>query len=1029
MKKYPMKSILLALLAVFLLVPQGWATMAITTHGAPKPAYNDSGASKATEFNAAMDAFDLAVWNAIGLKMTNPMTTLGDLIYGGTAGAGTRLVGDTSDARKFLRELSVGGVATAPAWDTLQAGDIPDLSSSYIPVTYTSNIATAVSAYNAVYMNASGEADPAKGDSATTMPCIGICITSVDDLITYQVAGRVTNAGWLFTSLGQPVYVSTASAGALTQTPSSTSGHLNQQVGIARAANVLEIQLGTPEEVGVYLPLHAKADTAGAADTATAATNSTNVGITDDTSTNATMYPAWFTANTGNLPAKVSSSKLSFNPSTGLLTATGFSGPLTGTASGNLTTVQADALYSSASYTIGKTAGCATLADAITTIGATTTTLRVPFGTTATLGADVTTPSTLALQIDEGGLISHSMIDIFGTPTVTYADAASGGTLTCAGGSKVVTIAGVDAQATFKPGQWISPATGDLAGVRRQVAYIKNTTTLYVTAVFHAATATGTVNCNKSSTTIDYSAAHTLAVGDYIKIGSDYYWVAKVTDSDTIRLNKHPINVYSSAATKVSVRLLCNGPFMAGDYQCFTGDGGTVKFGVGSLLYVKPTWWGLEAMTWSSGVAATNTKALGCAAFSAGTSTYQYKNTVLLPTNGRFFFITPFTIPSGVTITSAGGGTGIYGGPKLEPYSGVGPIISTTYDHEVGGITKINQITIGGESTGSISFYGSVDSEGVVITNCYFYGGYWPIWADCVSEISMNQIQASVNGSHLTGDSTFANNQIGFSGNDVDSFCYGVFAGGTSLITNNGIFSDGAAGRTSKSIAIFHSIGEYTTYSNNRLGNNDYGFVAWVGNFIFNNNNIFQSRLEGISAMKPENWFDDRAVQWKSCLVQNNKISETHNAGNTGIAIHLASGTFNQGIMSSNELYANDVNFTDYGASADGGYTVMLIFNNGFVDRHVAPRALAASTTPSVLVGDRFTTADATVRTITTFSNLSPGKQIFIYAAHANNTFDFSGGGNLKGNQGVNWTPAVGDWMMAISDGTNIYCTIYDNTP
>ncbi len=81
---------------------------------------------------------------------------------------------------------------------------------------------------------------------------------------------------------------------------------------------------------------------AGNATTATTATNSTNVGITDDTTTNNTMYPTWVTTTTGNLPEKISSTKLTFNPSTGLLTSTGFSGPLTGavtgTASGNATT-------------------------------------------------------------------------------------------------------------------------------------------------------------------------------------------------------------------------------------------------------------------------------------------------------------------------------------------------------------------------------------------------------------------------------------------------------------------------------------------------------------------------------------------------------------------------------------------------------------------------------------------------------------------------------------------------------------------
>ncbi len=55
------------------------------------------------------------------------------------------------------------------------------------------------------------------------------------------------------------------------------------------------------------------------ATTAGTVANATNIGITDDTTTNATMYPLWVTANTGFLPAKVSSTKMTFNPSTGTL--------------------------------------------------------------------------------------------------------------------------------------------------------------------------------------------------------------------------------------------------------------------------------------------------------------------------------------------------------------------------------------------------------------------------------------------------------------------------------------------------------------------------------------------------------------------------------------------------------------------------------------------------------------------------------------------------------------------------------------
>lgn len=84
---------------------------------------------------------------------------------------------------------------------------------------------------------------------------------------------------------------------------------------------------------------------AATAGTATTATNATNTAITDDTTTNATMLPTWVTANTGNLPQKVTSTKFTFNPSTGVLSSTSFTGAgtgLTGTAAsltaGNVTT-------------------------------------------------------------------------------------------------------------------------------------------------------------------------------------------------------------------------------------------------------------------------------------------------------------------------------------------------------------------------------------------------------------------------------------------------------------------------------------------------------------------------------------------------------------------------------------------------------------------------------------------------------------------------------------------------------------------
>ena len=59
----------------------------------------------------------------------SPMTTLGDIIYGGASGAGTRLAGNTTTSRRFLRQTGTGAASAAPAWDGLIASDIPNNTS------------------------------------------------------------------------------------------------------------------------------------------------------------------------------------------------------------------------------------------------------------------------------------------------------------------------------------------------------------------------------------------------------------------------------------------------------------------------------------------------------------------------------------------------------------------------------------------------------------------------------------------------------------------------------------------------------------------------------------------------------------------------------------------------------------------------------------------------------------------------------------------------------------------------------------
>jgi len=109
-------------------------------------------------------------------------------------------------------------------------------------------------------------------------------------------------------------------AGELTGTiPSSVLGNSSLHIGTTTIA--LNRASAIQSLTGVSID-----GSAGSAGSATNATNAANIAITDDTSTNADEYLVWVTNSTGNLPAYVSSTKLKFNPSTGIFTATGGTG-------------------------------------------------------------------------------------------------------------------------------------------------------------------------------------------------------------------------------------------------------------------------------------------------------------------------------------------------------------------------------------------------------------------------------------------------------------------------------------------------------------------------------------------------------------------------------------------------------------------------------------------------------------------------------------------------------------------------------
>jgi hypothetical protein len=58
----------------------------------------------------------------------NPMTTLGDLIVGGTSGTPTRFAGNTTTQIQVLSQTGNGSISATPVWRTLIKSDISDLA-------------------------------------------------------------------------------------------------------------------------------------------------------------------------------------------------------------------------------------------------------------------------------------------------------------------------------------------------------------------------------------------------------------------------------------------------------------------------------------------------------------------------------------------------------------------------------------------------------------------------------------------------------------------------------------------------------------------------------------------------------------------------------------------------------------------------------------------------------------------------------------------------------------------------------------
>jgi hypothetical protein len=86
-----------------------------------------------------------ATWQNPSSGFSNPMTTLGDIMYENSTPAAARLAGNTTSTKNFLVQTGTGSVSAAPSWGTISAGDVPTLNQNTTgsSASCTGNAATA----------------------------------------------------------------------------------------------------------------------------------------------------------------------------------------------------------------------------------------------------------------------------------------------------------------------------------------------------------------------------------------------------------------------------------------------------------------------------------------------------------------------------------------------------------------------------------------------------------------------------------------------------------------------------------------------------------------------------------------------------------------------------------------------------------------------------------------------------------------------------------------------------------------------
>ena len=273
-------------------------------------------------------------WNAstIGVAYggTGATTLTGYLLGNGTGAVTasstiptTALSGTVTNAQ--LANSTISGVALGGSLFSLTAGTAITFSSG---TTYNGSAAITINATvpAQVYPGAgiANSTGSAWGTSYTTTGSGTVVALATSPSLVTPVLGTPTSGNFSTGTFTWPTFNQNTSGTASNVTGTVVVGNggtgVTTLTGLAYGNGTSAFTAATAAQVVTVIGATAVTN----ATNATTATNATNTAITDDTTTATTCYPNWTTSTTGNLPQKTTSTRLTFVPSTGILTATGF---------------------------------------------------------------------------------------------------------------------------------------------------------------------------------------------------------------------------------------------------------------------------------------------------------------------------------------------------------------------------------------------------------------------------------------------------------------------------------------------------------------------------------------------------------------------------------------------------------------------------------------------------------------------------------------------------------------------------------